>query len=233
MSDHSYKNALLSGLTTEELQLLRLEPVDLPPRKSVERFDHRTDHAYFPTGGVVSVLAPVRSRPSVEVGMVGREGVTALTAIMGAERAPYDAFMQIAGAGWRAPVESVRQALDANKHFRRRLLDYAHAFYTQVSTTAALNASKTLDERLARWLLVARDRADNDELPLTHEYVAQMLGVRRAGVTLALKRLEKSGAIQGRRGAINILNREQLAIQSEGAYTPADEHMRRRAQVEA
>ncbi len=231
VSNHTYINALLSGLSAAELEHLQLEPAELPHGRSLERYERASKHAYFPSRGVISVLATAGGRSSVEIGMVGREGVTALTAIMGAERAPYDAVVQIAGAGWSAPLAAVRGALDANAPFRRRILDYAQAFYTQVSVTAAINAAKKLDERLARWLLVARDRADGDELPLTHEYIAQMLGVRRAGVTIALQTLEQRGAVKGRRGAISILDREGLALHAQGAYTPADESMRARCAI--
>ena len=230
MSDRtSPTNALLNTLGAADLAQLRLQPVELPHRKHLERAGRRTEHIYFIDRGIASVLATGAAGPAIEIGMIGREGLTGLTAVMGAEQSPFDTFMQVAGAGWRAPVEAVAAALDASVLFRKRLLDYAQALLTHVSATAAVNAHNKLVERLARWLLVTRDRTDTDDLSLTHEFIAQMLGVRRAGVTMALRDLEQHGLIQGARGHVRIKDRDGLRRQSNGAYTPADEVMRLRA----
>lgn len=222
-------NALLNSLSAADVASLELEPVELPHRKHIERARRRTEHVYFIDRGIASVLATGAAGPQIEIGMIGREGVSGLTALMGAEHSPYDTFMQIPGAGWRAPVETVAAALDTNIIFRKRVLDYAQAFLAHVSATAAVNAHNKLVERLARWLLVSRDRTDTDELTLTHDFIAQMLGVRRAGITIAMQDLEERGLVKGERGRVRILDRDGLRGQTNGAYTPADEVMRLRA----
>jgi CRP-like cAMP-binding protein len=222
-------SALLHSLSAADIAQLQLQPVDLPHRKHLERAGRRTEQAYFIDRGIASVLATGAAGPHIEIGMIGREGVTGLTAIMGAQLSPYDTFMQIPGAGWQAPIEAVAAALDTNVVFRKRILDYAQAFLAHVSATAAVNAHNKLVERLARWLLVSRDRTDTDDLSLTHDFIAQMLGVRRAGVTVALQELEERGLIKAGRGQVRILDRDGLRARTNGAYTPADEAMRLRA----
>lgn len=222
-------NALLNSLSAADVAQLELQPVELAHRKYLERAGRRTEDVYFMDRGIASVLATGAAGPHIEIGMIGREGASGLTAIMGAEHSPYDTFMQIPGAGWRAPVGAVAAALDTNIVFRKRILDYAQAFLAHVSATAAVNAHNKLVERLARWLLVSRDRTDTDELLLTHEFIAQMLGVRRAGVTIALQDLEARGLVRGERGRVHILDRDALKGRANGAYTPADEIMRLRA----
>lgn len=229
MSDSISTNALLNDLSAAVLALLHLEPVELPRRKHLERRGRSTEHAYFVDCGIASTLTAGAANPAIEIGMVGREGMTGLTAVLGADQSPYDTFMQVGGAGWRAPVPAVRDVIESSAPFRRRILDYTQAFLAQVSATAAVNAHNKLEERLARWLLVTRDRVDTDELTLTHEFIAQMLGVRRAGVTIALQHLEQRGFVEGHRGRIRIIDREGLLRESRGAYTPADETMRARA----
>lgn len=222
-------NALLSALCADDLAQLQLEKVDLPRRRPLERARRPTEHVYFIENGIASVLATGAAGPNIEIGMIGREGMSGLTAIMGAERSPYDTFMQGAGDGWRAPVGALRRALDAITVFRNSVLDYTQAFLTHVSATAAVNAHNRLVERLARWLLIARDRAHSNELHLTHDFIAQMLGVRRAGVTIALQGLEKAELVQAGRGRVRILDHDGLRREANGAYTPADELMRERS----
>jgi CRP-like cAMP-binding protein len=228
VSDKSPTNALLSSLSATDVAELQLQPIELPRSKHLERGGRRTEHAYFIDRGIASVLAAGAAGPHIEIGMVGREGMTGLTAIMGAEQSPYDTFMQVGGSGWQAPVAAVRHAVDTNAAFRSRILDYTQAFLAHVSATAAINAHNKLEERLARWLLVARDRTDTDEMAFTHDFIAQMLGVRRAGVTLALNELQQRGLIEGARGRVRIVDRDGLRRQANGAYTPADEVLRNR-----
>lgn len=222
-------NVMLSTLSAADLVQLQLEPVELPRRKQLERARRGTEHVYFIDRGIASVLATGAAGPNIEIGMIGREGMSGLTAVMGAEQSPYDTFMQDGGAGWRTPVRVLRDAVDTMSTVRRCVLEYTNAFLTHVSATAAVNAHNRLVERLARWLLAARDRADGDELHLTHDFIAQMLGVRRAGVTIAFQALEQAELVEAGRGRVRILNRDGLKRQANGAYTPADELMRLRA----
>jgi CRP-like cAMP-binding protein len=216
------QNAVLLSLEAFDWELLspHLEPVALGRGTMLERRGRRTDYVYFLNSGIASVIAG--QGRGAYVGMVGRDGMTALATIMGAERAPFDTTMQLAGRGHRARVETVREGFNASLTLRNRILDYAQKFLTQVGVTAAVNASNKLPERLARWLLVAQDHADAHELELTHDVLAQMLGVRRAGVTVTLGQLESRGLIERRRGAIAIRNRDGLLAQANGSYTMAD-----------
>ena len=128
--------------------------------------------------------------------------------------------MQIAGSGSRMPAGNLREAIAASVSLHQVLLRFAHAFMIQTTQTALANGRSKIDERLARWLLMAADRTDGDEVPLTHDFLATMLGVRRAGVTVALQALERTGLIAHRRGVITILDREALEKSSNGAYAP-------------
>ncbi|MGP0090306.1 MAG: Crp/Fnr family transcriptional regulator [Xanthobacteraceae bacterium] len=141
-----------------------------------------------------------------------------MAVIMGTDRSPNETFMQGAGAGQRITADKLRQGMEQSGTLRRALLHYGHTFVIQAMHTAMANGRGRIQERLARWLLMAGDRIDGDELPLTHEFLATMLGVRRPGVTVALSRLEEDGLIQAHRGVISILDRKGLEQNSKGAY---------------
>ena len=175
--------------------------------------------------GVASVVADASSMRSVEVGMVGREGVTGLGGVMGVSRSPYDTFMQVGGAGRRMPIEALRDAMNESSTLRNCVLHYAYAFSVQVAQSSLANARSKLEDRLARWLLLVHDRIDGDEVRLTHEFLATMLGVRRAGVSVAMKALESIGLVEMRRGLICILDRDGLIEHSNGAYGAAEAEM--------
>src|SRR5260221_10608089 len=164
---------------------------------------------------------------NIEVGLVGREGMTGSPILLGADRSPNETFMQIDGHGWRMRTVDLRQAIEQSGTLSRVLLKYVHTFLVQVTQTALSNGRSTLDERLSRWLLMAHDRADDDEIRLTHEFLSTMLGVRRPGVTIALSLLEKSGLIRAHRGLITILDRRALEKMSNGAYGAPETESRR------
>ena len=218
------RNLLLGRLARADLALLQphLQAVDLPLRKHLEVRSRRIDHAYFLEGGFASVVAEGTSNGSIEVGLIGFEGVTAIAVLLGADRAAHATFMQAAGYGRCIPVPALRDAMDQSATLRRTLLRYAHSFFIQTSYTALTNGRSKVDERLARWLLMAQDRLQDDELPLTHEFLAIMLGVRRPGVTIALRNLGSQGLIQAKRGVIRIVDRAGLEKASNGAYGSAE-----------
>lgn len=215
-----FQNEVLSQLTSDDLSALQLEPVELPRGRRLEQSGRGAEHVYFLNYGLASVVAAGRG---VEIGLIGREGMTGIAPVMGADSAPHDTIMQIAGKGVRARLDRVRQAIDASTSLRRVILGYAQLFLSHVGAGAAANARNKVEERLARWLAVARERADTDELHLTHDVIGQLLGVRRAGVTIALKDLQHRGLIECHRGAIKITNRAGLIEASHGAYQLADE----------
>jgi CRP-like cAMP-binding protein len=218
-------NHLLSNLSRQDFALLEphLEPIDLPVRKVLEKRKRRIDHVYFIDAGFASVVANGSKKPSIEVGIIGREGMTGLSIVMGGvERAANETYMQAAGAGQRMTAGNLRDAIANSRSLHRNLLRYAHAFLIQTTSTALANGRSKSEERLARWLLMADDRLDGDELPLTHEFLAVMLGTHRPGVTLAVQALERERLITARRGSITILNRKGLEKRANGTYVPAD-----------
>jgi CRP-like cAMP-binding protein len=217
------RNLILSRLAAADLGLLlpHLEPVDLPLRKVLERRARKITAIYFPASGFASVVADGDKRP-IEVGLIGREGMTGLAVVLGSDRNSNETFMQAGGHGHCVRVGALRQAIDNSVTLHRSMLRYAHAFLEQATRTAVANGRSKVEERLARWLLMADDRIDSDELPLTHEFLAMMLGVRRPGVTVAVQQLEKAGVIARRRGRIVITDRKALEKLSNGTYVPAD-----------
>ena len=217
-------NRILSRLSREDLALLEphLEAVDLPARKSLEKRKKRIEHVYFIESGFASVVANGTSKPSIEVGIIGREGMTGLAVVLGHDRAQHDTFIQLRGKGMRMTVDSFREAQDRSVSLHHELLRYANAFLMQTTTTALANGRSKVEERLARWLLMAHDRVDGDELPLTHEFLGMMLGSPRPGVTLAVQALEKEGLIDARRARITILGRKALEKRSNGTYVPPE-----------
>jgi CRP-like cAMP-binding protein len=221
------RNKLLAALPEADLERLTLESVELPRRKALEQRRRNVEFIYFPESGIASVAADSGGARSVEVGMIGRDGMTGLSVLLGVERAPHDVVMQIPGEGRRTSAANFREACEASPSLRAHFLRYAHVFLLQVEQTALANGRSKIEERLARWLLMACDRVESDLLPLTHESLGAMLGVRRSGVTVALSVLEKSGLIEVRRGAITIRDRDGLRSNANGAYGASEAEMRR------
>jgi CRP-like cAMP-binding protein len=215
-------NRILSCLSREDFGLLEphLEVTDLPFRECLENRSKRIDHVYFIESGLASVVANGAGDQGMEVGLIGREGMTGLAVVMAADRTPHETFMQLEGGGRRIGADDLRQAMARSATLHRSFLRYGHAFTLQIARTAIANGRSKIEERLARWLLMAHDRIDGDELALTHEFLAQMLGVRRPGVTIALNQLETHGLIQTNRGVISIVDRKGLEASSNGAYKP-------------
>jgi CRP-like cAMP-binding protein len=148
--------------------------------------------------------------------------MTGLAVVMGANRAPHAIFMQVAGTGHRIAADALREAIEQSAELHRTLLRFAHAFFIQTTYTALTNGRSKIEERLARWLLMAHDRVQGDALPLTHEFLAIMLGVRRSGVTTALGILAERGLIQTRRSMVHVIDREGLKKASNGGYGSAE-----------
>jgi CRP-like cAMP-binding protein len=222
-------NRILSRLSAVDLDLLvpHLQLVDLPLRFPIEHRNRQIDYVYFIESGFASVVVNGSGDRNIEVGLIGREGMTGLAVVMAAETTPHETFIQSAGAGQRIAASRLREAIEQSASLRHILLRYGHAFFVQTAHTAMANGRSKIEERLARWLLMAHDRVDGDQLSLTHEFLAMMLGVRRPGVTLALNLLERNGLIQTERGIISITDRQGLEEHSNGAYaTPEAEFNR-------
>jgi CRP-like cAMP-binding protein len=217
-------NRILSRLSRADAELLgpNLEAVELPVRKQLEGRNKRIEHVYFIDAGFASVVANGSNKPSIEIGIIGREGMTGLAIIMGQDRAQHATFVQVAGKARRVAAGKLREADARSSSLHRAMLSYAYAFLRQTTTTALANGRSKIEERLARWLLMAGDRLDSHELPLTHEFLSLMLGTHRPGVTIALNALEKAGLIAHKRGRITILDRKNLEKNSNGTYSPAE-----------
>jgi CRP-like cAMP-binding protein len=166
--------------------------------------------AYFVETGMVSYLAYLENGDAIEVGLIGPEGMVGMPLILGVDSASAGAIVQMQGTALRISPAALRQAFNESKVLRTRLLRYMQALYTQVSQTAACNGHHGLEERLARWLLIAHDRAEGDQFPMTHEFMALMLGVRRSGVTVTASTLKQAGLISYANGRMTILDRPAL-----------------------
>ena len=218
------RNELLSALPPAELEQLRplLRRVQWINGQSLHEAGQRIDQVFFVEEGLASMVAETDGSGDgigTEVGLIGREGMVGLPALLGSRPVSFDRSMvQMPGAAQRMTTEALRDSMDALPVLRRLLLQALEAFMAQVSQTAACNSQHNLTQRLARWLLIARDRVDGDELLLTQEFLSKMLAVRRSGVTVALQSLQATGAVSQRRGRILICDRPGLEAAACACY---------------
>jgi CRP-like cAMP-binding protein len=224
----SSNNQLLASLSTKDFDLLEpdLKSVTLGLRKDLEKPNKRVEAVYFPESGFASVVAVQRGK-QVEVGLIGREGMTGLPIVLGNHRSPHATYIQAAGKGLCIPSTELRKAVQTSPSLRESLLKFVQAFGVQTTHTAISNAQSRTDIRLARWLLMAHDRIGDDTLPLTHEFLSLMLAVRRAGVTDALNLLRKQGMISYQRGQITIRDRKRMERTAGEAYGVPESEYRR------
>jgi CRP-like cAMP-binding protein len=203
---------LLAALAPSDLALLRAHftSVTLDRRHPLEYPNKKVEHIYFMEHGIASVVAAGDSGREIEVGLIGCEGVTGLAVILGDDRSPHSTYMQVGGSGQKISVQAFRDAMESSAELRAILLHYTQAFMVQTSHTAVANARGSVEERLARWMLMAHDRVDGDDIALTHEFMAVMLGTRRPGVTEAVQALSRKGLIRTERGLVVIADREGL-----------------------
>jgi CRP-like cAMP-binding protein len=208
----SVRNRLLAALSPADFSRLepQLEPIPLPVRACLAEPNRSIEHVYFLEQGIASVVASTPQGRRIEVGIIGREGLTGLPVLLGTERSPHACFVQTAGSGLRIQADALRRALGASSALHQHLLRFVQAFLVQMGQTALANGSHVIEERLARWLLMCHDRVDGDRLSTTHEFLSLMLGVRRAGVTVALRVLEERGLIATKRGQVTVLDRAGL-----------------------
>jgi CRP-like cAMP-binding protein len=207
----STENAILTRLSPSDHLLLapHLEPVSLKFRQQLEAANRRIRTVYFIEAGLASVIAVSSAHGrDAEVCVVGREGITGIAVVLGLERPAMDTFMQVEGHGQRISADALREALAKSRTLASTLLSYVHLFILQAGQTALANARGKIEQRLARWLLMAHDRLGGSDLLLTQEFLSIMLGVRRAGVTAAINALGARGLISSARGRITVRNRE-------------------------
>jgi CRP-like cAMP-binding protein len=205
-------NVILLSLPDEEYSLLRpyLEPVDLPQYKIVHEPGEKIDYGYFVNEGMMSLVALNQDGRSVEVGIVGKEGMVGMSLMMGLRRGIFRSIMQMAGNGLRIKAKAFQDVLRRAPTLRSDLCRFALMHGMQVAQLAACNRLHEVDQRLVRWLLMCQDRVDSQSLPLTHDFLAQMLGTGRPSVSLAATVLENAGLIENLRGTVKVLNRKNL-----------------------
>ena len=204
--------ALLAALPAAALARLRphLRRVQLPQGLVLYEPGEPIVDVYLPDGAVVSLLAVGEGDEAVEAGLVGAEGLVGLPIVLGATAAPHRAVCQLAGAAWRLPAAAFAAEAGRDGPTRARLARYAQALLVMTAQGALCNARHPVPRRAARWLLLARDRSGADDLPLTHEFLAQMLAVRRASVTEALAPLQAAGLLRQDRGQVVLCDRAGL-----------------------
>lgn len=206
------KNTLLAALPDSELERWRphLEPSSMPLGRVLYESGGRLSHVYFPTTAIVSLLYVMEDGASAEIAVVGREGIVGISLFMGGESTPSRAVVQSAGAAFRLKASLMMQEFNRSGAVLHLMLRYTQALITQMAQTAVCNRHHTLDQQLCRWLLLSLDRLDGNEIVMTQELIANMLGVRREGVTAAASHLQAAGLIEYKRGHITILDRAGL-----------------------
>ena len=216
----SVRNGLLAALSPEDWAHLEphLEAVELPFDQTIHGAGGPVDAVFFVETGMVSLLVTLEDGEQVEAGIAGPEGLVGLPLVYGDSHSLNEARVQMEGTALRIEAAAFRAAMDRSATFRALLLHYALAFHAQVSLTAACNARHAIENRFARWLLTAHDRAGKDEFPMTHEFISLMLGVRRPSVTIAAGILQKSGLIHYARGRMTVTDRPGLEAASCECY---------------
>jgi len=207
------QNQLLAQLPPAEQQrwFPQLELVDMPLGEVIYESGGTLTHAYFPTTSIVSLLYVMENGSSAEIAIVGNEGIVGVSLFMGGGSTPSRGVVQSAGKGYRLSAQLMQHEFNKAGPVLHLLLRYTQALITQMSQTAVCNRHHSLDQQLCRWLLLSLDRLQGNELVMTQELIANMLGVRREGVTEGALKLQKAGLIRYARGHITVLDREGLA----------------------
>ena len=220
LSSEPIKNHLLAALPHAESQrwLALLEPVDLPLGEVLYESGTMQSHVYFPTTAIISLLYVMEDGASAEIAVVGNEGIVGISLFMGGESTPSRAVVQSAGKGFRLKAQMMKEEFNRAGPVLHLLLRYTQALITQMSQTAVCNRHHSLDQQLCRWLLLSLDRLDGNQLVMTQELIANMLGVRREGVTEGALKLQHAGLIQYARGHITVLDRAGLEKRSCECY---------------
>jgi CRP-like cAMP-binding protein len=211
-ADSMQPNTMLQALAaaTAALVIKYGELVYLPLRRQIYESEEPITDVYFPLDSVLSIVARMRDGSQIEVGTIGREGMSAFPLLMGASATANVCYCQVKGSAIKIPAELFREIAATDPAFRQHLDRYLQAYVNMLGQLAACNRLHTVYERCARWLLMTRDRVDGDELPLTQEFLAMMLGTGRSGVTIAASTLAQAGFIKNAHGTITIRDRAGL-----------------------
>ena len=213
-------NAILAGLDNAESATLQSASHDIPLERGdlIAEAGQPSPYVYFPLQGVLSLVGTTAAGGTVELAVVGNEGVASISAILGRNWLPFRVVAQVPGRAVRVPTTVVSDMVSDCGPLHHRLLAYTHQIIAQVAQSAICNRFHTAKQRLARWLLMTADRADTRELPLTHEFISYMVGGPRSAVTEAASELREAGAIDYRRGLIVIKDADKLKEQSCECY---------------
>lgn len=205
-------NDLLSSLPDPDHQKMSslMELVSLEFKDTICPAGTRLDYAYFPISGMLSIVYVLENGECGEVGIIGKEGFIGIPILLGGEIMPYEIVVQGEGKALRLPVQQLKLFFDESVSLRNNLLHYMQAFMTQISQTAVCNRHHSIEKRLCRWLLLSLDRVPKNELIMTQDLIAIMLGVRREGVAYAAKILQNEGIIEYSRGKILVLDRDKI-----------------------
>jgi len=214
------QNQLLGALSAADLKRIRphLQPMDMPLGDVVYESGRHLAHVYFPTTCIVSLLYVLESGASAEIAVIGHEGLVGVSLFMGGETTPSRAVVQSAGSAYRLPGEVMKAEFRRGGAMQHLMLRYTQSLITQMAQTAVCNRHHSVDQQLCRWLLLSIDRLPAPEITMTQELIANMLGVRREGVTEAAGKLQKAGVISYRRGHIKVLDRPRLELMSCECY---------------
>jgi CRP-like cAMP-binding protein len=206
------ENRILSALPFEDYERLapHLERVEMPHGQVLCKAGDLIEHVYFPINSMISLVSQLSDGSGAEVGLTGYEGMSGLSIVLGVKRSPHEAMVQIHDGAMRLRADVLLNEFKRGGALQRLLLRYTQSLLLQISQIAACNRLHSVEERLARWLLMSHDRCVCEDLPLTHEFIALMLGVRRAGVTTAAIALQAEGYINYKRGHITITDRKGL-----------------------
>ena len=212
-------NNILAGFSGSEQFASNLHPVRLELGEILYEPEQRIEHVYFPTAGVISLLAAFEDGTTVEAGVIGREGMLGTPVVLGAETTPHQALVQAEGHALKMTARDLRAEAQKDGLLLDLLLRFTNALFTQVAQTAGCNRAHTVEQRLARWLLLTHDRVEQNEFAITQEFLSRMLGVRRAGVSVAANTLREMRAIDYRRGSVVVLDRLGLESASCECYS--------------
>lgn len=206
------QNSLLAALPVSDKKRIfsRIKLVELGLGEVIYQSGQLLDYVYFPTDSIISMLYVMRDGSSAEISVVGYEGMAGVAAFMGGESTPNQAVVQSSGFAYRMSSEELKAEFDAYAGVRALMLRFTQALFTQMSQTAVCNRHHSIDQQLCRWLLMSLDRLSDNRLTMTQELIANMLGVRREGVTEAAGKLQKLGVIQYYRGHITVIDRPAL-----------------------
>jgi len=203
-------NRLLAALSPNSTVELRLEQISLAAGEILLPVDEPVRHVYFPTTAIIAVVGNISNGRMVEVGICGSEGLAGIAALFGENISALERRIQVPGELFRSPLSAVQREFDKGGAFQKSILHFTQHFTRQVAMTVVCSRFHTVEQRLVRWLLMRHDRIADDVIPLTHEFIAQMLGVNRSTVTLAANHLQESGYIKYTWGRITICDRDAM-----------------------